>query len=132
MDNSTKQLVKLTYEKINAAYGKLDLPEAKDYFLTLGNINEVYLMRKDAKKSTFIGRLFETPGADPKEEARKIWNGICSQFVNTTPQAPAKEESKPVAKTKKAKVTKPEQEANVEIDAKYSDDDNSDWVDNIQ
>lgn len=64
------------FSQIKIAYEKLTVPEAKKYYLTLGNGIEVHLIRKDARKSVFLGKLTINSDADMKPVVSKIWNTL--------------------------------------------------------
>ena len=134
---SLKYDIKYTFEKLQEAYDNLKLEGSQDYFLTLGNVNEVYLMRKDAKKSIFLGRLFDDANSSKEIEARKIWTALQTYFRGTV-EVEHKEpaiEKKPVEEVKKTtrkskKVVEESQPVRVEPEVEEEDEESS-WVDTV-
>ena len=139
VNQNVKYNIKYTFEKLNEAYGMIkDIPDTKNYHLTLGNVNEVHLLKNDATKAVFLGTLFEDDNADKTEEAKKIWNAIHKYFTSHTSVAPeSAEEDTPVAtvepkKTKAKKQTKEVQKIEVpEVPEVDEADEDSAWVNSI-
>ena len=122
-----KYNIKITFEKLKEAYDSLKVADAQDYFLTLGNINEIHLMKKDATKSVFLGKIFVEDNTTQTLEAKKIWNALQTYFVGTNTSNNVVE-TKPVKKaTRKAKKVEVVEE---EPEVMESDEDSA-WVDTI-
>lgn len=143
MDSNTKQKIKIAFEKVKGAFEKVNLKETKDYYVTLGNINEVHLIKKDATKSVFLGKLFIDANSTVEEEARKIWKvtedyfrGVVTNSTSTT----TKEEV--VTKPKTIRKRKPKVEEvpvvqtqfeDIDVSEDYAEEDNDyTWLDTIQ
>ena len=134
INQNVKYDVKYTFEKIQEAYDKLDIADSRNYFLTLGNINEVYLMKKDATKSVFLGKLFAEQNSTKEIEARKIWNALQTYFRDTVVEQvegakqveevkkQTRKAKKQVVETPKATIVEPEVE---------DEDEESSWVDAV-
>lgn len=137
MNSSVKQNITVTFEKLKAAYNSTKLTDAKDYYLTLGNVNEIYLMKKDATKSIFLGRIFDTDDATIESEGKKILDVLTDYFKSTvvaTSETPVVEEPKVEKKaTKRAKkVETPVVDVVPEVSDDFASDDDTSWVDAIQ
>lgn len=137
-ENNKKYDIKYTFEKLQEAYNRLDVKDSKDYFLTLGNVNEVHLLKKDATKSVFLGKMFTHEDDTQTEEARKIWEAIKRYFgANVTTVAKVeevKEVEETPAVTKKVTTRKPKKVEEIQkaedIEVDEADED-SDWVDTV-
>lgn len=136
MDSSVKQNIKVTFEKVNSAFKNVTLKETKDYFLTLGNLNEIHMIKKDATKSIFLGKIFTSADATIDGESRKIWEVIGNYFrqvVGKTTDVPVVETKvEPVKKpTKRAKKVQVVEEV-PEVSEDFASDDDTTWIDSIQ
>jgi len=137
INQNVKYDVKYTFEKLQEAYERLDIADSRNYFLTLGNLNEVYLMKKDATKSVFLGKLFAEQNSTKEIEARKIWNALQTYFRGTA-EVEHKEpaiEKKPVEEVKKTtgkskKVVETPKATIVEPEVEEEDEESS-WVDAV-
>ena len=138
MDSSTKQNIKVTFERIKGAFDHLNFKEAHEYYLTLGNVNEIHMMKKDATKSVFLGRIFTDPNASSDDESRKIWAVIGNYFrkaqpVVEEPQEEVKKTAKGRKSTKKEEVVATPAMVEIpEVPEDFADDDDTTWVDTIQ
>ena len=137
MNSSVKQNITVTFEKLKAAYNSTKLVDAKDYYLTLGNFNEIYLMKKDATKSVFLGKIFDNDDATIESEGKKILDVLTNYFksaVVATSETPVVEEPKVEKKTTKRakKVETPVVDAVPEVSDDFASDDDTSWVDAIQ
>lgn len=103
MDSNTKKNVQLAFEKLKLAYDRLTIADAKAYYITLGNVNEVHLVRKDGRKDVFLGRLFSDATSSFETELTTIWT-VLKKYFESTVVAPATEE-KPVEEVKPVKKT---------------------------
>ena len=139
-----KYSIKYTFEKLQEAYSNLKVGDSQDYFLTLGNVNEVHLMKKDATKSVFLGKLFSDANSTQEVEARKIWNVLQAYFRGTVVEEPTKEpkvETKPLEvetkPTKKTAARKSKKVEPIEIEEEIHEpeveeaDEDSPWLDTI-
>lgn len=139
MNPTTKQNINMAFSRIKTAYESTQLPIAKEYYVTLGNVNEVYLMKKDATKSIFLGRLFDKEDATIESEGRKIFDVLTTYFrsIVDTPITNVPEvENKPVEK-KTTRRTKKVVETSVveevpEVSEDFASDDDTSWIDSIQ
>lgn len=123
MNTEVKRNIQLAFNKINTAYNNLNIPESKQYYLTLGGINEVHLIKKGGCKSVFLGRLFQDSTSTVEREVTTIWTTLNKYFaalleesksVKTTSVEEIKTEEtvieKPVVKrTRKSKKEKVEE-----------------------
>ena len=138
MNSSVKQNIKVTFERIKAAFNGVELKEAKEYYVTLGNVNEIHLIKKDATKSVFLGKIFTSDSATIDEECKRIWAVIGNYFKVTKTQsttAPVIEAKvEPVKKsTKRTKKTVEDATVEVpEVSEDFAKDDDTSWIDAIQ
>ena len=138
MDPRIKQSIKLAFEKVNGAYKNLTIKEASNYYLVLGNVNEVHLIRKDAKKSVFLDRLFANGESTIEAEAAKVWEAVKNYFRSITtpaqaPVAPNQPKAEPKQKTSRKKKATPEVPVVEEVidDPNGVEDDTADWVETV-
>ena len=128
ISQNRKYSIKYTFEKLQEAYNHLKIAGSEDYFLTLGNINEIHLMKKDATKSVFLGKIFVDEDTTQEIEARKIWNVLQSYFTGT----PIVQETKVETKVTKKATRKPKKVEVVEEEPEVMEaDEDSDWVDAV-
>ena len=82
MNQIQKKNNEYAFNLIKGAFEKLTLPETKKYYVTLGNYNEVHMIRKDAKKSVFLGRLTVNTQDDLKPQMQAVWDVLRSYFLD--------------------------------------------------
>lgn len=131
ISQNTKRNIQLTFERLKAAYANLNIANAQDYFLTLGNVNEIHLIKKDASASVFLGKLFLDENSTQEIESKRIWKVLENYFrmsstSNTSDVVKTKDEPKRTSKRTK----KVEQEVEIEPEVMEADED-SDWVDTV-
>lgn len=82
MNQIQKKNNEYAFKLIKGAFDNLTMPETKKYYLTLGNYNEVHMIRKDAKKSVFLGRLAVNTQDDLKPQMQAVWDVLRSYFLD--------------------------------------------------
>lgn len=76
-----KKNAQYAFDQLKLNFDKLTMPETKDYYLQLGNGNEVHLIRKDAKLSVFLGRLIVNNQEDLKPAMLGVWTVLRDYFL---------------------------------------------------
>ena len=136
MNSTVKQNIKVAFERIKAAFDKVNLKETKEYYVTLGNVNEIHLIKKDATASVFLGRIFTSEDATIDEECKKIWATIGEFFrakaSTTDVVVETKETPKRATKRTKKVSETPVVEEVPEVGEDFAKDDDTSWIDAIQ
>ena len=132
INSNTKQSIKVTFERLQSAYTRLDVKGAHDYYLTLGNVNEVHLIKKDATKSVFLGKLFVDENSTMEVEAKRVWIALENYFKATsqTTKVASETTTTPTVEKKVSKKTKKQVVEEPQVEVSEEDEDSS-WVDSV-